>query len=322
MAETQTTQDTHRRWTGRSRGGKWGHWIFIQLVRRIGLRPAYVLLVPVTLYMFLTAPKARQASQAYLQRVGLLQNSTPRIRRWWVMYKHFFTFGLLLLDRLAALVAPNITFTFEEDGVEHIHEALRHPGGVILLSAHFGNWEIASRAIAQTGRKLNIVAYRGETQAIRNLMQASVTAQPFELIEIDGTANTSLAINAALRRGEIVAMHGDRSMEDAGIATPVLGDKVILPNGPFVLAATSEAVLVQTFAIRLSHRHYRLIAYPPQQLKFTSRASRQSDTAGWLQTYVHRLECCIRAAPLQWWNFYDYWHDTASQDKEKDKPDV
>lgn len=299
------------RWSGRSRGGRAGHWVFIQLLRRCGLRAAYALLVPVTAYMLLTSSKGRQASFAYLRRSGILDFKSSKIRRWWKMYQHFYTFGVLLVDRLASLVAPGITFEFEEDGVPHIEQALQHDGGVILLSAHVGNWEVASRAIAPLGRKVNVVAYQGESGPLGELLEQYCGDRPFELIEIDGTANTSLAITAALCRGEIVAMHGDRSIHDTGIRVAVLGDDVTLPNGPFVLAATSGAMLVETFAIRLGHRRYRLIAYPPEQLAFASRQSRQDDIKKWMQTYIERLEARVHEAPLQWWNFYDYWSDTA-----------
>ena len=184
---------------------------------------------------------------------------------------------------------------------------MQHDDGVILLSAHVGNWEVAARAIAPLGRRVNVVAYQGESGPIRQLLEAYSENPPFELIEIDGGPNSSLAISAALRRGEIVAMHGDRSIRESGVRATVLGGAVTLPNGPFVLAAVSDAVLVETFAIRLGCGRYRLKAYPPRKLAFASRQSRQSDLQQWAQTYVEHLEARVHEAPLQWWNFYDYW---------------
>src|SRR5687768_5248238 len=57
-----------QRWTGRSRGGRLGHWFFRQAVRWLGLGAAYAALYPVVLYFLLAAPAARRASMAYLDR--------------------------------------------------------------------------------------------------------------------------------------------------------------------------------------------------------------------------------------------------------------
>jgi len=93
MNESRSKPDkiSNRQWTGKTRGGVIGNWIFYTILRCFGLRLAYAVLYVVALYFIFFDAKALKASSDYLGRVGYVGRS--RISRFWGCYCHFISFG-------------------------------------------------------------------------------------------------------------------------------------------------------------------------------------------------------------------------------------
>jgi len=295
------------RWNGRTRGGVIGNWFFITVLRLFGLRVASLVLVPVSLYFLLAAPKALRASTLWRERVGY--GSRLWINRLWRGYRHFFAFGQILLDRIA-LISRKEWFRLEFEGEDALRAALGKGKGIVLVSAHFGNWMAASHVLSKHGVPVNIVAFQGEWQHIHKLLEGAMRGRRFALIAVDGSINSSLAIMSALQRGEIVAMHGDRCLGLTGESCEFLGKPARFPTGPYLVAALTGAPIVHAFGIREGTCHYRLLAYPPTDLAFSPGLNRTAQLRLWMRAFVERLEKVARQYPLQWQNFYDFWGET------------
>ena len=277
-------------------------------LRCLGLRAAYALLIPVACYFLLFAPRAMRASMDYLARVGYGGRSW--FARAWSTYKHFFTFGQLLLDRVAVISGGGERFGFRFEGEHHMRAALGQGQGLILVTAHLGNWEVAAQLLPRLDARVNVVAFQGEAAHIRRYMGEVLRKRAFSLIELDGSADASLAIMSALSRNEIVAIHADRCLDDEGahvVSVPLLGTPARFPAGPHIIAAVSGAPIVHTFALRESTYRYHFIAYPADHLRFSSRKERGRQIQGWVRCFAGRLDANLREHPLQWGNFYHFW---------------
>jgi len=294
-----------RRWTGRTRGGVLGNWFFYVLMRFLGLRFAYACLSPVVFYFLLFAPRAVKASSDYRRRLGYMESSW--LNRIWNSYKHFLSFGKILLDRAAIIALNTSKFEFVFEGEEHIRTALQEHKGVVMISAHCGNWEGAAHLLDRLDVPVNIVAYEGEAEHIRRFLNKAMANRSFSIISIDGEKDSSIAIMAALNRGEIVAMHADRCLGEEGMVIPFLGGNARFPVGPYMVSAISGAPLVCAFAMRQGVYRYHFYAYPAEHLAFSNRSQRQQALREWAGHYVNRLENILRQYPLQWHNFYDFW---------------
>jgi len=305
----RSTAAEHRpQWTGRTRGGLIGNWIFVTVVRWLGLHCAYALLVPVAFYFLFFAPRAYRASQDYLRRIGQANGSW--MSRWWASYRHFYSFGRILLDRVAIIGGLAERFRFRFDGEAHLTDALAGGRGAILLSAHCGNWEAAAHLLRRVGARVNVAAYEGEVAYVRRYFDQVLKDRSFSLIALDGSAEGSLAIMSALARGEIVAMHGDRLMAGAEVHSAVLdflGAPAGFPIGPYLLAALSGAPLLHVFAMRERACRYHFCAFPAERLAFEGREQRPRQLREWAGRFVGRLEQKLREFPFQWCNFYDFW---------------
>ncbi len=73
----------------------------MQLIRVLGLRGAYAWLVFVAAYFTVAGPRSYHASVIYLQRV---LGPKPWWQRPLLVYRHYFSFGVTLLDRLAVVM--------------------------------------------------------------------------------------------------------------------------------------------------------------------------------------------------------------------------
>ncbi len=308
--DSQPLIESQRQWTGKTRGGWLGNWIFLTLLRLCGLRAAYGLLVPVSFYYLFTAPKACRASAEYMRRLEATSFSTvSRLLRTW---RHFFTFGQVLLDRVAIIAGPASQFTFEFDGRQHLEDALAAGKGLVLVTAHVGNWEAAGHALASLDVPVNVVAYEGEIGRIKQLFDGAMATRRFRLIPVRESLDTGLEIASALRNGEIVAMHADRAMGSRFVREFFLDEPAAFPAGPFYTAAACGAPVVTAFVTREGTLRYKFLAYGADWIGGQNRAELDRVVNDCVRRFIGRLEEVLKAHPAQWFNFYDFWGESVA----------
>ena len=122
-----------------------------------------------------------------------------------------------------------------------------------------------------------------------------------------GVPDASVEIVARLRAGEIVCMLGDRTMEGRSMAADFLGAPVRLPVGPFAVAAATGAPVVPVFVVKSGLLRFTFTACDTIRVAPHAREERDSAIAAGIRMFASRLDSVVRAAPWQWYNFYDFW---------------
>jgi len=172
--------------------------------------------------------------------------------------------------------------------------------GLISLTAHVGNWELAGRLLARNAaRPTHVVVAEEEMQNIERWVRRDGDGVRF----VSRTAPTvSLGLVAALRRGEVVAVQGDRALGTRGdTLVPFFGHPAPFPRGPFVLARALRVPLVPAFCM-LGPDH-RYVVTMPEPLMVAAGAEEDA-----LRSWVALLEDTVRRHPTQWFNFFDIWN--------------
>jgi predicted LPLAT superfamily acyltransferase len=301
-----TSQPSGIAWTGRTQGGYFGNWFFVQLLRRVGVWPAYAWLVLVAVYFTVAHRDAYHASADYWRHLlGPLS--------WWrcplLVYRHFIAYGVTLVDRLAVLMGRHhLECVF--DGEELFQPHLERRQGIILVGAHVGGWELGSHFLGRFDIPVNLVVLERELPSIQKLLNSATGMKRFRILTADDNPLRSVPILAALRRGEIVALLGDRSFGGADVEARFLGGPVRLPVGPYRLAAASGAPLFQVFVVREKIGHYRFATFAPE---FVSREEIQGGGDSVrirVQRFADQLATVVRRYPFQWANFYPYWNSS------------
>src|SRR5688572_28409031 len=191
-AENQTK---HWSGTGKLRGGRGGIKFFLTALRILGLRLTYCLLVPPSIYFSFASPDV-PATMDYHRRVFGPQ---PWWKRRWLIFRHFLSFGMALIDRTAVLAGKTKYYSFTFDGEHNLRSAAAEGKGVLLLTAHVGNWEVAGQLLSRLGVPVNVTGFDNESPEVRELLCKAQARQKFKLIPMTGSPTDAIALVAALR---------------------------------------------------------------------------------------------------------------------------
>ena len=289
-------------WKGKTRGGILGYKIFVWTLKYLGLPFAYFLLSFVAIYFVAASGKAFIAIFNFYHQVMKFS----RVKAFFSIYRNYYIFGQILLDKIAMLGGFQQKFTFDFEGEEYLRQM--HDGG-ILISAHVGNWEIAGQLLNRLEKRINIILYDAEHQRIKGYLTEVMNTRNVNFIVIRDDFSHLLEIKQALANKEIIAMHGDRFIEgNKTVILDFMGKPAAFPIGPVNMAAKLKVPLSFVFAVKETSSHYHFYATPLHQVAFTTNLKqREVNFRGALEIYTRKFEEILRKYPLQWFNYYDFW---------------
>ncbi|MFZ1057754.1 MAG: lysophospholipid acyltransferase family protein [Candidatus Rokuibacteriota bacterium] len=214
----------------------------------------------------------------------------------------FRNFALCFGDLLTLNRAPVERLSRYLDGVEgeeHLAAASAPGRGLIVATAHLGNWELGGRMLAtKWGRATHVVLSGEEDPSVAAFLRRDGNGLRFVTRE---APTTSLALLAALRRNEIVAVQGDRATGGrADVWLPFFGAAAAFPLGPFLLARASGAPVLPAFCVLGDGEAYRVFLEAPIWVGTGGEETGLRQLVAVIQRYVS-------AHPDQWFNFYDFW---------------
>jgi predicted LPLAT superfamily acyltransferase len=291
-------------WKGQSRGNVLGYRIFVTLLRYGGLVPAYFILLFVALYFFLFAPASfRNIYGFYRQRMGF-----GRLRSLAAVYRNYFVFGQVMLDKTASMGGLGARFTFDFDGEDHLHRMVADQSGCLLISAHIGNFEMAGHMLERLHAPVHVLMLDAEHQAIKRYL-SSVTQKSFNVIPIRDDNSHIFEIRRVLEAKEVLCMHGDRFVAGSKTITcDFMGYPARFPTGPFYLAMKYGVPVSFVFAMKEGSRHYHFQASIPRvYAQPRTPADRDAQLRQIITDYVAEMEVKLRRYPYQWFNYYDFW---------------
>ncbi|WP_417887452.1 lipid A biosynthesis acyltransferase [Zunongwangia sp.] len=287
-------------WSGKSRGAVLGYRIYITIIRTFGLYTAYFVLIFVALYFIFFAFKSTKSIFYYFRR--RFKYST--LKSIWNVYKTYFTFGKVQLDRVAITAGLKERFTFEFDGIKHIEKLREQKKGGILLTAHIGNFNLAKHFFDEkrTSAVVNLVVTDFEHENIKNYLERITGKSAVKIIVLKDDLSHIFKMNAALKNNELLVFAADRYLKMAKTWTAdFLGSPAEFPQGPFKLAVRNNIPVLFVHIMRERHFHYHFYARP-----YISSKNKPKEL---LKTYIENLEKMVKKYPHQWYNFYDYWND-------------
>ncbi len=204
------------------------------------------------------------------------------------------------------------------EGYENIVEARRRGKGVLLLTAHLGNWEVGGLMLAEVKQPIHVVLvpdiFPGVERERRRLHERSGVTE----IRVDRSFVPTLAVLRALGDNAVVAMQGDRDFDNTGIASPFFGREAYFPRGPLRVAMASGAVALPAFIVRVPDGRYRAIVEGP--LAIETSGDRDAALRTNLARYVAILERYVGQYPEQWYCFYPFWDDPSRKSEPPPSP--
>ncbi len=277
------------------------------ICRVFGRWPFRVVLYPVLGWYLLSKPRPRRASQAYLRRVAsYTSTAAPGVLR------HFAAFGESILDKMLLWSGLFKLDTVDVHGGDLIVDAAAAGRGGLVICAHLGNLELC-RVLSRRRHdiKLTVLVHTKHAQAFNDMLARLNPASRLNLLQVtEMSPATAMLLSERVARGEFVVIAGDRipvSHNPRVALADFMGAPAPFPVGPYVLANLLQCPVFLLFSIRQGSRS----ALYFEAFRDAVRIPRQDRDAAFQQLagdYARRLEHYCLRAPLQWFNFYDFWH--------------
>jgi len=276
--------------------------LFMLLVpRRIVPPVAFV----VGLLSYLLATDQRRGMRANLRVVTGRNNVEALLISCFYNYCRNWTDVMLMLrlrgPRLQALIG-------RRSSQKALDDALAAGNGAILVSPHFGNWELGGLGLADLGYKQNVLTFREPDQKVNELREKVRSDRGIGVIYVDRDDTSPLAIIEAinaLRRNEILCLLGERDGSSNTLLIDFFGKSTRFPTGAAYLALASGAPVIPVFVPLEGNRYATLMDDP---IFFSGGHGRHAQA---IRSGMERLaavfERYIRQYPDQWYNFFDYW---------------
>jgi len=279
-------------------------------LRRTFVRP---LLYPIVAYFLLTSPTARAASRDYLLRV------LDRAPGWRDLWRHFFAFASCTLDRIFLLSKRNQSIEVDVDRPEEVRATIGRKTGCLLFVAHFGSAEsLRHIAVDRRSLPLSILLDRQHGRMLTELLEELNPELARSIIDASERGpQLVLALKEAVQSGKILGIMVDRALiTDRAVSVDFLGGRARFPVGPWQMAHALQVPIILGFGVYHGDNrytaHFELFA---ESLRLP-RENREAAIVSVAQRYAQRLEEYARAAPYNWFNFYDYWQPDQQADHE------
>ena len=290
-------------WEGKSKGTTLGYRIFVEVLRRFGVRPAYLMLRFVAFYYFLFSARSSKHIYHYFHhRLGYGRMKSLRF-----LYRNYYVFGQTLIDKVILMSGMNHPFSFDFDGEHYLQTMVKEGKGGMLLSAHVGNWEAAGHLLQRLNTEIHIVIFDGEHEKIKHYISGVTGEKKVKLIIIRDDLSHIYEIMEALQNNGIVCMHADRFMEGNKVMEmEFMGAVAKFPLGPFLLASKLKVPVSFVFAMKETDLHYHFFASEPRIYQGTAKSMEQASVV--LKDFAKAMEDKARSYPLQWFNYYGFWN--------------
>jgi KDO2-lipid IV(A) lauroyltransferase len=184
------------------------------------------------------------------------------------------------------------------EGYEHLDRGFEAGNGVIVVAAHFGNWELMAGHAALKGYPCSVIARKLYLEQYDRLMMGMRRKMKLDMMYRTDSPRRMLEV---LRQNRLLGFVVDQAIEDVEvIQVQFFGKPAWTPVAPARFARASGAPLIIAYMVREGLRH-RIVVEPPIALADTG--DRAADLRANTQAWVSAQERFIRRHPHLWvWN--------------------
>jgi KDO2-lipid IV(A) lauroyltransferase len=188
-------------------------------------------------------------------------------------------------------------------GLDDLRDALSLGRGIILVTGHYGNWEIAAAAVASRGLPIGAIVRRQGNRLVDERLQQLRRNLGVETI-YQGQAPSR--VPRLLRSNGVVGIVGDQDARRSGIFVPFFGRLASTHRGPALFALRLGAPVFSCTARRLPGKDVRY-EVRGERVEFERTGELDRDVSALTSELARRLEKEIRLAPEQYFWFHKRW---------------
>lgn len=187
------------------------------------------------------------------------------------------------------------------DGAEHLQKAHELGRGALVVTAHFGLFELGGLLLAQRGFPSVVLTYPEPSRALTEWRAAFRRRWNVDTIEIGADSFAFLQIAGQLRRGQFVAALIDRPHPTDNTPVSLPNGTALFSAGILLLAAHGSVPVIPATMVRRADGAYHAQIFPP--LFIEPRGSREETLRFYSQRIADMLLPILSAHPGQWYQF-------------------
>ncbi len=216
----------------------------------------------------------------------------------------FRNFAKYLADffRFEKLNRAYIDKNIKLENLHYFDQALAAGKGVVVLTAHLGNWELGGVVLAQLGYPFWAVALSHKNKKVNDFFVAQRARKGVNVIAMGKAIRSCIS---EIRNNHMVALVGDRDFTEKGIVIDFFNKPTHFPEGPAALSLMTGASIIPGFMLRNSDDTFTLRIEKP--VEFSPTGDKAKDLKSLIKVYNGIVEDYIRRYPDQWYVFRRFW---------------
>lgn len=213
-------------------------------------------------------------------------------------------FGAVVMESLkfSGLTARDVESFVRVSGLEHARAAFEAGRGVLLVSGHFGHWELGALAIGFLGHPLSLVTRKLDNPDLERRLAGMRGASGNRIVH---KRNAVREMMRAMRDGGGVAILIDQDARGDGIFVPFFGRPASTTPTVGMLAVRSGAAVVPVRCTPDGGGRYHLEFEPPVPVE--TGDDRAADIEAVTAACTAVLERWIREHPTYWLWMHRRW---------------
>lgn len=188
--------------------------------------------------------------------------------------------------------------------MERIENAAKSGRGTMLLTAHFGDWELSSLVSALKGFPITVLAREQKMKRLNELLNRLRESKGCKVVRKGMSTKNILR---ELYRKSMVGILSDQDAGKNGTFVNFFGRPTSAHIGPFEIAKHTDSIILPNFIVRTNGPFHKLYL---EEYIDVRRSEGRGGLIDGLQRYMALLEKYIRKYPAQWLWLHKRWKST------------
>lgn len=220
--------------------------------------------------------------------------------------------------RLAKLDPQAVIDRTVPRGWDELEGALAEGNGCLLVTGHYGNWEIAAATVASRGVPISAIVRRQGNLLVDRRLDETRRRLGVETIS---QREAPGRVPRVLRRNGVVGIVGDQDARRAGVFVPFFGVPASTHRGPALFAIRFNAPVFACVARRLPGPGVRY-EVSGTRVPVPRTGDLEADVRALTAELAARLEASIREAPEQYFWFHRRWKSRPQREPGAAEPGI
>ncbi|MFA6357801.1 MAG: lysophospholipid acyltransferase family protein [Candidatus Omnitrophota bacterium] len=190
-------------------------------------------------------------------------------------------------------------------GCQNLDKALARGHGVILVSAHFGNFPLLLGRLAVAGYKAGGIMKPMHDAKMEEIFRKKREKYGVRTIYSQPRSECVNSTITALRNNELIFTPIDQNFGTGGVFVNFFGEKAATATGPVILAQRTKAAIVPCFILRQPNDKHRIVFEP--ELELVEGKDPRDTILVNIQRLTDIIESYIRKYPAEWGWIHRRW---------------